>query len=160
MAHQSMQLLFSTDIAIKALTYMALLDDESVTITQLCKVFGQNQQAYRRPFSLLVEKGIILSQQGRGGGFRLKENPRNIYLGEVINLLETDMYIIPLLEPIQGDAIQHPNSIYRFAAEHARVAFLLKFDNFTIADLAADPYTLAAFGIDKIYERIRLNKRT
>lgn len=138
---------------------MALIGEGTVTVPELCKIFGQTQQALRRQFRILAEKGIIESQTGRSGGFRLSADPARIYLGELIALLETDMNIIPLLEPADDGTIQHPNSVYRFAAEHARRAFLLKFDNVTIEDLAQDPYTLAAFGIEYAYERRREQER-
>lgn len=142
-----MQLNFSTDLAIKALTYMALAKEDVLTLQELAKIFDQKDTAFKRPFRKLTERGIVGSVKGRSGGYLLKEDPANIYLGELIALLENTMQVIPLMKPDEQGLMVSPDSVYRFTAVHATRAFLTKFDSITIGDLASDPNTLSAFGI-------------
>lgn len=145
-----MQLLFTTDLTIKALTYMAVNHPSVATFTGLGKAFDVVPTAFKRPYRVLIDRGIVTSIQGRNGGLRLQKDPGKIYLGELISLLETDMYVVPLMRPDETGSNSYPDSIYRFTAVHATLAFLAKFDGVTIADLAADPHTKSAFGIRKI----------
>lgn len=142
-----MQLLYTTDLAIKALVYMAINDGSTVTFNELGKVFDVVPTSFKRPFRVLVDKGIVHSAQGRNGGLRLQWDPAKIHLGELIALLESDMYIVPLLKPNENGAPSHPDSVYRFTAVHSTLAFLSKWDGLTIAGLVADPHTRSAFGI-------------
>ncbi len=145
--YKRMQLLFTTDLAIKALTYMAVNNKSVATFMELGKEFDVVPTAFKRPFRVLIDKGIVSSVQGRNGGLKLQRDPAKIYLGELIALLESDMHVVPLLKPNESGAPNHPDSVYRFTAVHATLAFLSKWDGVTIADLAADPHTRSAFGI-------------
>ena len=65
-------------------------------------------------------------------------DPSTLSLGEMIAMLEQDLALVPWLEPDEHGVVQHPNSIYRFAIEHAKTAFFARLDHYTIADLAGN----------------------
>lgn len=141
-----MQLLFTTDLTIKALTYMAFRG-EVVTLHELGQVFDVNYTSFKRQFRILIELGTVSAVRGRHGGFHLSKDAADIYLGELIHHLESDMYVVPAMRPDDQGAVRFADSVYRFTAVHATRAFLTKFDSLTIADLVADKTTLELFGI-------------
>lgn len=47
----------------------------------------------------LKNKGLLLSKKGKGGGYLLARNPRDISLGEVIPFLEEMVESMPCLHP-------------------------------------------------------------
>lgn len=148
-----MHLLSTTDLGVKALVYMAASKEKLVAIADMAETFQVKTTAFKRPLKTLNDNGIITSQTGRAGGYSLIRDPAELCLGEMIALLEQDLALIPWLEPDEHGRVQHPNSVYRFAVEHAKTAFFAHLDHYTIAVLAADPYTQAALNIQHLVKK-------
>ncbi|WP_085033711.1 RrF2 family transcriptional regulator [Ensifer aridi] len=149
-----MHLLFTTDLGVKALVYMAASQNRIVAVSDLAETFKAKPSAFKRPLKTLIDHEIISSFIGRSGGYLLQRDPSQISLGEAIAMLEQDFGLIPWMEPDEETGIvRHPNSIYRFAIQHAKTAFLTHLDQYTIADLAADPYTQAALNIQHLVKK-------
>ncbi|THK33482.1 Rrf2 family transcriptional regulator [Ensifer sp. MPMI2T] len=143
---ETMHLLFTTDLGVKALVYMAASQNRIVAVADLAETLKAKPTAFKRPLKTLIDHEIISSFIGRSGGYLLQRDPQ-ISLGETIAMLEQDLGLIPWMEPDEETGIvRHPNSIYGFAIEHAKTAFLTHLDQYTIADLAADPYTHSTLG--------------
>ena len=148
-----MHLLFTTDLGVKALIYMAASKKKLVAVADMAETFAVKATAFKRPFRTLSDKGIIDSQTGRSGGYWLIRDPAELGLGEMIALLELDLALVPWLEPDENGVVRYPNSIYRFAIEHAKATFFAHLDHYSIADLAADPFTLAALNIQHLVKK-------
>jgi len=142
-----MQLLYSTDLGLKALIFMAVNRDRLVGIAEMGDVFQVKQPAFRRPLKALADNGIIGTQVGRSGGYILRKDPGDIYLGEIIDMIEREFNFLPLMEVDENGGVKHPNSILRFALEQAKTSFFARLDHYTIADISEDPHTLVALGI-------------
>jgi len=148
-----MHLLSTTDLGVKALIYMAASKGALVAIADMAETFNVKTTTFKRPLKTLNDNAIITSYIGRSGGYSLTQDPAELYLGEMIAMLEQDLALVPWLEPDKNGVVAHPNSIYRFAIEHAKTTFLGHLDQYTIADLAADPFTLAALNIQHLVKR-------
>ena len=148
-----MHLLFTTDLGVKALVYMAASKEKLVSIADMAKTFDIKPTAFKRPLKTLNDNEIITSHAGRSGGYSLIRDPSTLSLGEMIAMLEQDLALVPWLEPDEHGVVQHPNSIYRFAIEHAKTAFFARLDHYTIADLAGDPFTQVALNIQHLVRK-------
>ena len=148
-----MHLLFTTDLGVRALIYMAASEEKLVTIADMAETFQVKATAFKRPFKILSDEGIIKSQTGRTGGYSLLRDPTELFLGEMIAMLEQDLALVPWLEPDENGVVKHPNSTYRFAIEHAKTTFVAHLDHYSIADLAADPYTRVALNIRPLIKK-------
>lgn len=142
-----MHLLSSTDVGLKALLFMAACPRRYVQQPEISDLFRINDYALKRPFRALVDGGIISLKMGRWGGYSLKRAPKTVTLEEVVKLLERDFHLIPAMKPNEGGFPLCPNSTYFFALDRAVKAFFYELSNFTIAELAGDPYTLKLLGI-------------
>ncbi len=126
---------------------MTACPSKVVQQSEICEHFGLREYSLKKPFSLLVDGGIISSNIGRHGGHALKRSPKTVTLDEIVKLLERDFHLVPALAPGENGEPLCPNAMYHFAFERAVKAFFHELSDFTIAELAGDPYTLQLLGI-------------
>lgn len=74
--------------AVKALTYLALVDPKPKNSTEISEVTGINASKLRKILSYLVKSGIVESEKGTTGGFTLKKQPKQIHLQEIYCAVE------------------------------------------------------------------------
>lgn len=74
--------------AVKALTYLALVEPEPKNSTEISEVTGINASKLRKILSYLVKSGIVESEKGTNGGFTLKKQPKQIHLQEIYCAVE------------------------------------------------------------------------
>ncbi|OGW79951.1 MAG: hypothetical protein A3G33_05085 [Omnitrophica bacterium RIFCSPLOWO2_12_FULL_44_17] len=79
-----------TDYAVRALCYMAKRRDEVVSVTQLVKSLKIPQPFLRKILQTLNQAGILESQKGVGGGFKLARPSGDIYLFDLIRVFQGD----------------------------------------------------------------------
>lgn len=147
-----MRLLASTDVGVNALIYMAAaLPREVIQGAEIAECFGVVPSALKRPFRILGDAGIVTTKMGRTGGYSWVKEPSSISLREVIELLETDFEITPILALDQSGNPRNPKATLAFMYERSRGAFLKELERFNFAEIAGDPYTLKALGISDLY---------
>ncbi|NTA19887.1 RrF2 family transcriptional regulator [Agrobacterium tumefaciens] len=145
-----MRLLASTDVGVNALIYMAAaLPREVVQGAEIADCFGVVPSALKRPFRILGDAGIVTTKMGRAGGYSWLKEPASVSLREVIQLLETDFEIAPILALDESGNPRHPKATLGFIYERSRIAFLKELERFNFAEIAGDPFTLKALGIDR-----------
>ncbi len=74
--------------SVKALCYLAQDYPKPVTSTQIAKAIGINSSKLRMILSMLVKNGIVESNPGTTGGFKLKKKPSEIHLQEIYCAIE------------------------------------------------------------------------
>lgn len=74
--------------AVKALTYLAMVEPEPKNSTEISEVTGINASKLRKILSYLVKSGIVESEKGTNGGFTLKKQPKQIHLQEIYCAVE------------------------------------------------------------------------
>jgi len=148
-----MNLLSTTDLGIKALTYMAVNQGEISLLADMSRIFQTKPTAFKRSFRKLVKNKIIITHAGRNGGYSLALNPSNISLGKIIKMLEPDVPIISSMEPDENAVMEYLKSTYNLAIKEAETSFFSVLDRYTIADLASDPLTLKALKISHLAQK-------
>ncbi len=74
--------------AVKALTYLALVEPQPKNSTEISEVTGINASKLRKILSYLVKSGIVESEKGISGGFTLRKQPKHINLQEIYCAVE------------------------------------------------------------------------
>jgi len=74
--------------SVKALCYLEQVSPKPVTSSEIAEVIGINSSKLRRILSMLTKNGIVESNSGTSGGFKLKKSPSEIHLQEIYCAVE------------------------------------------------------------------------
>jgi len=66
-----MNLLFTTDLGIKSLIYMAVNQEKISLLSEMTRIFQTKSTTFRRPFKIFLKNKIIIPHAGRNGGYSL-----------------------------------------------------------------------------------------
>ncbi|MCX5642849.1 MAG: Rrf2 family transcriptional regulator [Candidatus Omnitrophica bacterium] len=78
----------NTDYAIRALVQLAQKKGKVVAVAQLAKAEKMPQPFLRRIMQVLCQNGLVVSHQGKKGGFSLRKKPAEISLGEIARVFQ------------------------------------------------------------------------
>lgn len=82
----------NTDYAVRALCYMAAREkrkEEGVTsVTELVKELGMPRPFLRKILQKLNTAKLLISQKGKGGGFRLARPSKKIFITEIMEIFQ------------------------------------------------------------------------
>ena len=79
-----MRLTLHTDFALRVLIQVGLNDGKLTTIKDIAQTFGISKAHLMKVVNDLSQKGYLDTVRGRNGGIRLKREPRDINIGEVV----------------------------------------------------------------------------
>ena len=136
-----MRLTKFTDNALRGLIYLALNKDRIVTITEIAEKCAIPRNHLVKVIHALANRGFIETTRGRGGGARLMEPAKEIYVGDVVRTMEGQLDVINCYEPRCPIAT---TCRLRKALGEASDAFLRVLDSYTIADLIKENSSLKA----------------
>ena len=74
--------------SVKALCYLSESFPQPKSSSEISSAIGINSSKLRKILSMLVKNGIIESNAGSAGGFKLKKNPDEIHLQEIYCAIE------------------------------------------------------------------------
>jgi Rrf2 family protein len=111
-------------IAIHVLTLLAQADGEVVTSETIAGSVNTNPVFIRRILGLLSRAGLVASQPGVGGGWRLQREPTSITLLQVYRAIDEDHLLSmhhsqPNPDCLIGRNIQRTLTVYFGEAERA-----------------------------------------
>lgn len=106
---------------------------------EIADAYGISLDHLRKVIHRLAQHGYLATIQGRGGGFTLTYSPDEIYIGEVLSLMEESIDIVDCQRqpcPLCGSCSLKDafNSATRIFIEHL--------NTFTLADLVNNKQTL------------------
>jgi len=103
-----------TDYATRALLAMALDDGGSMKLEELARRTGAPQSVLEQVMPVLRSAGIVRSERGPAGGYRLNKMPEEITLERVVRLFQGQ------LAPIGYATRRSPDSAPKFVADSLR----------------------------------------
>ncbi|HEY7148372.1 MAG TPA: Rrf2 family transcriptional regulator [Gaiellaceae bacterium] len=106
-----------TDYATRALLALALDGEESMKLEELAKRTGAPQSVLEQVMPVLRSAGIVRSERGPAGGYRLNKPPEEITLERVVRLFQGQ------LAPIGYATRRSPDPAPRFVADSLRGAW-------------------------------------
>jgi DNA-binding IscR family transcriptional regulator len=111
-----------------------------MTSDQLAVCLSTNPVVVRRTMAGLREQGLVASEKGHGGGWRLAEPLDQVTLGQVNTALGgADLF--PEAAPVEADGCLVEAAVNDALAETyaaARALLVARLNDITLADLAAD----------------------
>ena len=106
-----------TDYATRALLALSLDGDEPMKLEELARRTGAPQSVLEQVMPVLRSAGIVRSERGPAGGYRLNKAPEEITLERVVRLFEGQ------LAPIGYATRRNPDPAPRFVADSLRQAW-------------------------------------
>ena len=103
-----------TDYATRALLALALDDGESMKLEELARRTGAPQSVLEQVMPVMRSAGIVRSERGPTGGYRLNKSPEDITLERVVRLFQGQ------LAPIGYATRRSPDSAPKFVADSLR----------------------------------------
>ncbi|MFE9496174.1 RrF2 family transcriptional regulator [Streptomyces collinus] len=136
-----MRLLRSTDLALRILMRLTVVDDTNPTTRQ---VAGDMDVPYTHAAKVVAElqhMGLVDARRGRGGGLTLTEKGRTASVGAVVRAFEGEGDVVDCEGTGQG-ATACPLSAgcrLRGALRQAQEAFYAALDPVTVQDIVVEP---------------------
>jgi Rrf2 family nitric oxide-sensitive transcriptional repressor len=96
-----MQLLVSTDIALRTLIYLGGKLNLA-TIQEIADATGVSKTHLMKVVMTLVAANLLISERGRNGGIRLGLAPNEISVGLVVRLMETNLAMVVCMKAGAG----------------------------------------------------------
>ena len=134
MVEKKMRLTLHTDYALRVLIRVAMADGKLITIDDVAKTFDISKQHLMKVAADLSRKGYLDTVRGRNGGIRLRLQPRDINVGQVVRHTEDKLDVIGCLER-RGYCPIERACVLRGVLRDATKAFLAVLDAYTLADL-------------------------
>ncbi|MED0659511.1 RrF2 family transcriptional regulator [Bacillus smithii] len=135
-----MRLTLYTDYALRVLIYLAAKEnDELSSIREISDTYGISKNHLMKIIYQLGKMGIIETIRGRNGGIRLAMKPKDINIGKVVRQTEEDFRLVECFDPENNFCVISPVCGLRHILNHALAAYLAVLDQYTLADLVADP---------------------
>lgn len=88
-----MRLTAYTDYALRTLIYLGMNRDRLATIQDIADIHQISKNHLMKVVYQLGTAGLIETVRGRNGGLRLKKEPSEINIGEVVRWSESDFFI-------------------------------------------------------------------
>lgn len=133
-----MKLTTYTDYALRTLMYLATHRDRLVTIAEIAERHGISKNHLMKVVYQLGLSGLVETLRGRNGGLRLKREPEDITVGEVVRSTETDFDMAECFDPSGDQCLYSPACLLKDVLGTATAAYLDVLDNVTLAYLVGD----------------------
>ena len=143
LGRELLHLSLHTDYGLRLLMRLTLVEPGAwIATPTIAQRFGISVHHLQKIAQALVRAGVVEARQGRAGGVRLAQNPRDIRLGRLVAELEG----VGTVVDCQRDPCRLLSRCrLKWALDAAEQAFFLELDRLTLADVAAGS-TAAALG--------------
>lgn len=134
-----MRLTSFTDYTLRTLLHLGSNRDRLVTIQEIADLHGISKNHLMKVVNELGRNGVIETVRGRNGGFRLNHEPRDINVGAVVRMAESDFYMAECFNPEGNPCGLVKACGLKGVLRDATSAYLAELDRHTLADLLPEP---------------------
>ncbi|QUS58285.1 Rrf2 family transcriptional regulator [Pseudovibrio brasiliensis] len=130
-----MRLNQASDFALRLTMQCAMQPDALQRIDQVVQQQGFSRGHLMKLVNQLSRAGILETMRGRGGGFRLGRQAKDISVGDVVRAVENDFAVVECLRQSECGEIQCcflPSCRLKPLMQRASIAFLDVLDEMTI----------------------------
>ncbi|MFJ7935040.1 RrF2 family transcriptional regulator [Sporosarcina sp. NPDC096371] len=140
-----MRLTMYTDFSLRVLIFLGTKEREEIsTVQEISDTYSISKNHLTKVVHELGKMGLIETIRGRGGGIRLKVEPENINVGELVRKTEDDFHLVECFNTDSGGCLLSPACRLKGALREALVAYFVVLDGYTIADFLVNKDELAA----------------
>ena len=125
-----------TDYGLRAMMLLASEPERSVSTEEVARLLGISRSHLAKIVQALAAAGMVVTQRGSGGGFRLARDPAGIGLGEIVRVLEEGTPIVECFRNDGGQCRMMPACKVKVRLKAAREAFLAELERTSLAECA------------------------
>jgi Rrf2 family nitric oxide-sensitive transcriptional repressor len=152
-----MRLTTYTDYALRTLMYLAVNRDCLATIQDIADMHGIAKNHLTKVVHHLGQIGLIETVRGRNGGLKLKREPADINIGEVVRNTESDFYMAECFDRDKNNCLFSPSCELKGVLSAATAAYLEVLDRATLDTLIRKN---APHGNGVVAKSVRLQSQT
>ena len=130
-----MRLTAYTDYTLRTLMHLGMNRDQLVTIQDIADIHGISKNHLMKVVHHLGITGVVETVRGRNGGLRLKKEPKDINIGEVVRTTETDFYMAECFDRANSECVYTSSCALKTVLRTATNAFLDVLDGVTLDGL-------------------------
>lgn len=137
-----MKLTQYSDLGLRLLMYLAMHEDELVTIGEVSERFSVSKNHLVKVSHQLATAGLIASVQGRNGGIRLARPAQAITVEEALRTTEDGFDLVECFDEHRDQCVISGACRLTAVLGRARAAFFEVLRDVTLADLVTNRRTL------------------
>lgn len=132
-----MRLTHWTDYSLRMLMYCAIHQERvrAPTVSEIAEVHGISRSHLTKIAMTLAGEGLLETTRGRSGGLRLLKPAREIVVGDVVRLTETDFNLVECFDAGLNSCRIDGYCRLKTVLAEALAAYLHVLDGVTLADL-------------------------
>lgn len=140
-----MRLTMYTDYSLRVLLYIGVKGKEELsTVQEISDKYNISKNHLTKVTHELGKMGIIETVRGRGGGIRLKLDPKDINIGETVRKTEDDFHLVECFNCEINQCVITPVCRLKGVLHEALAAYFKVLDSYTLADFVEDNEGLAS----------------
>lgn len=145
-----------TDYSLRTLMYLGLHRDQLVTIQDIADAYDISKNHLMKVVHQLGIAGAVETIRGRNGGLRLKKEPKDINLGEVVRATEPDLTMAECFDFEHNRCILAPECELKNLIKNATNAYFEVLNRASLADILTNPSALRSLTTIKVFPRRRI----
>ncbi len=130
-----MQLTQFTDYSLRALIYIALRNDEVCTISEVADSYKISKNHLMKVIHRLSKLGVLKTIRGKKGGLQLNAKPEHINLGDLVQKIEPNFFIVECFDQANGKCVISPVCRLKHVLDEAKNSFIKVLAQYTLADV-------------------------
>lgn len=138
-----MRLTVFSDYALRVLIYVALQGERRTTVAEIADVYAVSHSHLTKVVQSLASLGYLKTVRGKGGGLTLDKSPAEIRLGTLLQATEAGSAMVECMGEGGVCRITAACALPKIF-ERATASFYAVLDDYTLADLIANPEWLNA----------------
>lgn len=140
-----MRLTVYTDYSLRVLLYLGIKGKEQLsTVQEISDKYNISKNHLTKVTHELGKMGIIETVRGRGGGIRLKLDPKDINIGETVRKTEDDFHLVECFNCAINECVITPVCRLKGVLHEALNAYFKVLESYTLADFVENNEGLAS----------------
>jgi len=125
-----------TDYSLRVLIYLALKENELVTIREVADRYQISKNHLMKVVQDLNNKGFIIATRGNNGGIRLSRAPEQINIGQLVRITEQDSTLVECFGE-DNQCVITPVCQLKRMFDEAMDSFFTCLEQYSLADLSS-----------------------
>jgi Rrf2 family nitric oxide-sensitive transcriptional repressor len=146
-----MRLTAYTDYSLRTLMHLGLHRERLVTIQDIADLHSISKNHLMKVVYQLGLGGYVDTVRGRNGGLRLKREPADINIGEVVRATESDFFMAECFDREHNTCPLTPDCRLKNVLAEATRAYLAVLDKMTLADVLPPPGSATGEAVIKFF---------
>lgn len=144
-----MQLTQFTDYSLRTLIYVAIRGGKTCTIMEISESYNISKNHLMKVVHRLSQLGILKTLRGKGGGLLLNTDPIKLNLGDLVEKLEPNFFIVECFDAANGQCVINPVCQLKKVLYEAKSSFIQVLRKYTLQDVIKNKEELAQILLKK-----------